>query len=139
MAKKVLVAEDDAAIRKLVLRVLEREGFQTETVTNGRDAIACIEKCAYDAVILDLMMPSLSGFDVVARLRRDYPQLLKKVVVITAAVERDTRAIREGEIGAVIRKPFELEELIATVRKCVADPAPCDGLDPDTGPLSQPA
>ena len=136
--KRILVVEDDSAIRKLVLRVLAREGYEIEAVSNGRDAIACMEDNAYDAIVLDLMMPHVSGFDVLTRLRREKPDLLKKLIVITAAAERDTREIREGDVCAIVRKPFELEELIQIVRRCAGETEPIAGIDP-AGPLTQPS
>ena len=121
MAKRVLIAEDDTAIQKLIFRVLSRAGFEAETVSNGREAIARIESGAYDALVLDLMMPHTSGFDVVEWLERERPQIAKKSIVITAAAERDTRRIRESEVYAIIRKPFDLQKLVDTVRHCLAE------------------
>ncbi len=61
MPKRVLIAEDDPAIQKLIYKVLLRYGIDAETVSDGREAIHRIERGAFDAVILDLMMRTRSG------------------------------------------------------------------------------
>lgn len=117
----VLVAEDDLTIRSLLSRVLGRAGFEIEAVTNGRDAIARMAGGDYDAVVLDLMMPEASGFDVLAWVQRETPQAASKVVIVTAAADRDIRPIREGGVFAIIRKPFDISELVAAVRNAAVE------------------
>ncbi|HJT17925.1 MAG TPA: response regulator, partial [Thermoanaerobaculia bacterium] len=69
--------------------------------------------------VLDLMMPDISGFDVLRWIRTERPEIAKKLIVITAASDRETRHIRAGEVCAVLRKPFDLGEVTATLRTCV--------------------
>jgi len=123
VSKRVLVAEDDSAIRNLLLRVLGRAGFEIETVTNGRDAIARLSAQLYDVVVLDLMMPEASGFDVLAWVRREKPEVGKKLVIVTAAADRDTRQIAEEEVFAIIRKPFDIADLVSCVRSVAENAA----------------
>jgi CheY-like chemotaxis protein len=123
VSKRVLVAEDDSAIRNLLLRVLGRAGFEIEAVTNGRDAIARLTAQPYDGVVLDLMMPEASGFEVLAWVRREKPEVGKKLVVVTAAADRDTRRIAEGEVFAIIRKPFDIADLVTCVRSAAENAA----------------
>ena len=118
MSKRILIAEDDRAIQRLILRVLDREGYEIQTASNGQEAMTCIGSQDYDAVVMDLMMPGLSGFDVLARLRSEKPDVLKHLIVITAAAERETRKIPAADVCAIVRKPFDLQQLIDTVRKC---------------------
>jgi len=123
VSKRVLVAEDDSAIRNLLLRVLGRAGFDIEAVTNGRDAIAHLTVQPYDAVVLDLMMPEASGFEVLAWIRREKREVGKKLVVVTAAADRDTRQIAEGDVFAIIRKPFDIADLVTCVRSAAENAA----------------
>ena len=123
MSKRVLVAEDDSAIRNLLLRVLGRAGFEIEAVTNGRDAIARLTAEPYDGVVLDLMMPEASGFEVLAWVRQEKPEVGKKLVIVTAAADRDTRRIAEGEVFAIIRKPFDIADLVTCVRSAAENAA----------------
>jgi len=121
-SERVLVAEDDASILRLVTAVLARAGYEVDTATNGFDALHKIELTPYGAVVLDLMMPGSSGFDVLARLQVTEPQ--HKFVIIMSAASGDviTRAVACSNVFAVLRKPFELNDLIADVRKCIAAP-----------------
>lgn len=119
-SERVLVAEDDTSILRLVTMVLKRAGHQVDTTNNGSDALRKIELTPYDAVVLDLMMPGGSGFDVLARLQVTDPQ--HKFVIIMSAASGDvvTKAAACSNVFAVLRKPFELDELIVAVRACIA-------------------
>lgn len=88
----------------------------------GRDALEKIELSDYDVVMLDLMMPEVSGFDVLARLRSRDPQ--RKFVVIMSAASNEMVARATGRnVFAALRKPFAIDDMIATVRACIAAPA----------------
>jgi DNA-binding response OmpR family regulator len=118
---RVLIAEDDASILRLVTAVLTRAGYQVDTATNGSDALEKIERTPYNAVVLDLMMPGSSGFDVLARLQGTDPQ--HKFVIIMSAASSDVvvNAVTPN-VFAALRKPFDLGELIAAVHACIAAP-----------------
>jgi DNA-binding response OmpR family regulator len=127
MSKRVLVAEDDAAIRKLLVRVLARDGFEIDAVSNGSDALDRISITAYDAIVLDLMMPDINGFDVLSWIRSERPDLAKKLIVITAVSEQEMRHVRAEDVCAVLKKPFDIEDVTRTVRACAGEPETADG------------
>lgn len=117
--KRILAAEDDASILRLVTAVLRRAGYEVDTAANGRDALERIERTQYDAVVLDLMMPGSSGFDVLARLQITDPQ--HKFVIIMSAASPDVVAGAAcPNVFAALHKPFEIDELTAAVRACIA-------------------
>jgi len=119
--KRVLVAEDDASILRLVTTVLNRAGYEVDTATNGCQALEKIERTPYDAVVLDLMMPGTSGFDVLTRLQVIDP--LHKFVIVMSAASRDLVAKALSlNVFAALHKPFDIDELTAAVRRCVAAP-----------------
>ena len=107
---------------RLVTAVLTRAGYQVDTAINGFEALQQIELTPYDAVVLDLMMPGASGFDVLARLQVTQP--LHKFVIIMSAASGDvvTKAAGCSNVFAALRKPFEIDELTAAVRACIAAP-----------------
>ncbi len=114
---RVLVADDDVMIRRLIARALERESFAVEEAKDGAETI---EKCAegsppYSVILLDMMMPRIDGGGVLEWMREHKPDLLRRVVVMTAF----TRAAAEAaeRYCPVIYKPFDLAELIAAVRE----------------------
>lgn len=118
--KRILVADDDPSILRLVAEILKRANYEVDTAASGREALAKIEKTRYDVVMLDLMMPGVSGFDVLARLPVRRPQ--PRFVVIMSAAPPDIIANAVSlNVFAALRKPFALGEIITTVRACIAE------------------
>lgn len=112
---RLLFAEDDRDIAKAVQTLLQRSGYSVDTVFNGQDAVEYIEEGEYDGVILDWMMPKLSGIEVLAHMRsRGYST---PVLMLTARDAVDDRV--EGlDTGAddYLSKPFATSELLARIR-----------------------
>lgn len=117
--KRILVTDDDPAILRLVTAVLRRANYEVDTAAGGRDALEKIDLTQYDVVVLDLMMPEVSGFDVLARLQVRGPQ--RKFVIIMSAASHDVVANAVSKnVFAALRKPFEIDKMLATVRACIA-------------------
>ncbi len=110
---KLLVAEDDAAVASNLVRGLKAKGFVVELATNGTQARAALERFAPDLVVLDLMLPELSGLDLLEELSaRPHPP----IIVLTARTDLSER-LRCFELGACdyVPKPFFLAELVARI------------------------
>ncbi|HWW62509.1 MAG TPA: response regulator [Thermoanaerobaculia bacterium] len=117
---RVLVADDDAAIRQLVGTIIRREGLEADCVADGGAAIDKLEERDYAVVLLDLMMPRVSGFDVIDYLRdRDARQQKPLVLVITAYADQTFKAVDPHTVAGVLRKPFEVAEIGELIRMCV--------------------
>jgi DNA-binding response OmpR family regulator len=110
----VLVVDDDVNVADVVARYLERDGYEVEVVSDGRDAIARVSQRLPDLVVLDLMLPGLDGFEVYRRLRLIAPI---PVIMLTARTREDDR-IAGLDLGAddYLTKPFSPRELAARVR-----------------------
>ena len=121
----VLVAEDDAAIRKLICAVVKRQGVEVVSASDGAEAIARTQEAPFDALLLDLMMPNESGWAVMAQLTQQQSPLLAKTVVITAASDREIGHLPEQT--RILRKPFDIRELVRTLREAVGMPAAPSG------------
>ncbi|MGQ0734706.1 MAG: response regulator, partial [Acidobacteriota bacterium] len=80
---RVLIVDDDQRVRSLLQQLLEREGYDTETASDGASAIAAMADRAPDLVLLDVNMPGQSGFDVCRRIRQDATTRLTPVVIVT--------------------------------------------------------
>jgi DNA-binding response OmpR family regulator len=108
----VLVVDDDPAIREALDRALRLEGFAVSTGSDGADALAGVEEDPPDVMVLDVMMPGLSGVEVIRRLRAGGHEL--PVCVLSARDELADRVegLRAGADDYLV-KPFELEELVA--------------------------
>ena len=117
MSGRVLVVDDDTAIREFVALALQDEGYAVATAADGREAL---ERCAAfgpDLVLLDLNMPGLDGWQTRARLRETAPRL--PVVFMTAGQHAASEAARHDAAGA-LPKPFDLDQLLALVARFAA-------------------
>ena len=114
MADKVLVVEDDPNLRNTLKYNLEREGYSVVTAADGEAAIENARREKPDVIILDLMLPKMSGLEVCRVLRRE---MTVPILMLTAKTE-ETDKIIGLEIGAddYMTKPFSLRELLARVR-----------------------
>lgn len=116
----VLVVEDDPAIRRLVAMVLQRQGYRTETASDGVEAVLKLGVSEFDVIVLDLMMPNLDGFGFLGKLADSHPQRLQSVIVTSAASPNLIRERMKGQTFMVLPKPFDIHELVAAVRSCIA-------------------
>jgi len=115
--RRVLVAEDDAVMRRMLVQALRRDGFDVTAVADGAKLLARIQQAwldpdetgQYDLVITDVHMPNLSGIDVLRELRTVDPST--PVVVITAFSDHELVETVEDLDGVVLDKPFDLIDL----------------------------
>jgi CheY-like chemotaxis protein len=119
--RSVLVVDDDDAIRTLISRVLVRADYDVAQAGNGSEALAKLRARRFQTVVLDLMMPVMSGFEVVEYLRTNDDAGAPCIVVVSAAGERDLQSITSPLVRSVLRKPFDLPELLAAVEKCARE------------------
>ena len=116
--RAVLVVDDDEAIRTLVIRVLRRERYETAEAVHGGEALDRLRERPFAAMVLDLMMPVMTGIQVIRYLETHDDAGAPCVIVVTAAAERDLVQVQSPSVHAVLRKPFDLPALIAAVRDC---------------------
>ena len=120
---RILIVDDEPGIVRGLEDNLRFEGYQTSTATDGHQALAVAAREAPDLILLDIMMPGMSGWDVCRDLRGqgiDVP-----IIMLTARGE-ETDRVRGLELGAddYITKPFSLRELLARVRAVLRRPGP---------------
>ena len=111
---KILVADDDRDIARLIADSLSDEGMDVVTVHNGPDALAAVGREAFDMAILDIMMPGVDGLSVCARIRESFCG----TILFVTAKNRTLDTMLGLEIGGddYITKPFVVEELVARVK-----------------------
>lgn len=111
----ILVVDDDDRLRDLLRRYLSDNGFIVNTAGSAEDALTKMDSLAFDLVVLDVMMPGMSGFELAARMRQD--GLSTPVLLLTAMSEPEDR-ISGLEVGAddYLTKPFEPRELLLRIR-----------------------
>ena len=112
---KILIVDDEPAVRESLRRALELESYEIELAENGREALELLATNGPDAVILDVLMPGLDGLEVCRRIRRAGNRV--PVLMLTARDEVENR-VAGLDAGAddYVTKPFALEELLARVR-----------------------
>lgn len=118
----VLLAEDDPDVSALVRHVLETDGYRVEAVADGAEALRRFEERRPDLLVLDVMMPRLTGFEVLARLRElDDAGTPVPVLMLSARAGQD-EIVRGFELGVsdYVTKPFMIGELRARVRALLA-------------------
>jgi CheY-like chemotaxis protein len=108
----VLIVDEDAAIRTLLSAILLRSGYDSVHARDGQEALALLEVGSFHAVILDLLMPGVTGYQVLDRMP---PAMQRRTIVLTAASEKQRLAVDVSRIHALIRKPFELDHLLRTI------------------------
>lgn len=118
-----LVIEDDEHICFMLEFILERSGFGVTAVHNGRDAQSAIENLdPFDVIVLDLMLPYVSGYQLISEIRDNVIWRQVPIIVLSAKVlEEDI--VRALDLGAndYVTKPFRPEELMARIRRLIAD------------------
>jgi CheY-like chemotaxis protein len=115
---RVLVVDDDTAITRLCQLILERAGFRVETSNDSREALERIEGNEYAAILLDLQMPYMHGATLLALIGRDKPDVLQRLIVMTALPEAALTDFR-GRVAAVLCKPLKDGEILEHVRRCI--------------------
>jgi DNA-binding response OmpR family regulator len=115
---RILVCDDDPVILRLIEVNLDLEGFDVVTANRGEDAIAKAAKMKPDLILLDLMMPEMSGWELAERLQNQEASSNIPIVFLSARTQEDDR--RRGEelgVAGYITKPFDPADLVATIRK----------------------
>jgi CheY-like chemotaxis protein len=115
---KVLVVDDDDAIRSMVERVLRREQFDVESARDGFEAIEKLARNNYAAVLLDLMMPRVDGHGVLRFLETERPAEKPWVIVMTANMQGASETAAAKPVFRVLPKPFDIRQLISHVKEC---------------------
>ena len=131
MGKRILFVEDEAAIREMVELALSRAGFETQAVAGTAQAERAIEQQRPDLVLLDWMLPGVSGLEFARKLRRDDSTRDIPVIMLTAKGEEGDR-LSGFDAGAddYVVKPFSVKELTARIRAVLKRTTPVGDEDP---------
>lgn len=112
---RILVAEDERDMNRLITRTLEKEGYGVDSCYDGAEALDYLAGAEYDAAILDIMMPKKDGYEVLAWIRRQEKEL---PVLFLTAKDGIADRVRGLDLGAddYLVKPFDFDELLARIR-----------------------
>ena len=116
---RALIVEDDPAIRRLVEKLLSRHHIVVDTAADGRTAIEKLEKNRYTVIVLDLMVPEVSGFEVIDFLKRQNSRT--PVAVVSAVSQQALTTLDLDVVKLVISKPFDVDEFTKAILTLCAE------------------
>ncbi len=123
MALKILVVEDDKFLRELITQKLSREGYDVKEAVDGEDGVVKVKEEMPDIVLLDLILPGIDGFEVLAKIKEDSETEGIPVVILSNLGQRDDveRGLKLGAVDFLIKAHFTPGEIIEKVEKIMKD------------------
>lgn len=118
MRPRILIVEDDFSTREALRRVLLTEGCEIDLAVDGEKAIGFLARNRYDAVVLDIALPKVSGTDVMEYIASTTPELLASIIVVTGLEAAEIRKLFPS-VCETLAKPVMPARLLASVRRCV--------------------
>jgi len=122
MVQSVLIVDDDRELRTIYRTILERAGFTVYEAGNGADALKFLVNQTPDALVIDMLMPLLSGAAVIQRVRQ-MPALNKMKLIVLTAYPRFRESAQQYEADQFLVKPIKPDDLINAIRAAAPDPA----------------
>ncbi|HYO75889.1 MAG TPA: response regulator transcription factor [Thermoanaerobaculia bacterium] len=120
---KVLVVDDEPAIRALVAKIIERAGYSVDTARDGAEAIEKLAVSSYSVMVLDLMMPNVDGYGLIQHLKeRGGPR--PAIIVVSAGDSAAFRQLDGAVVHSILRKPFDIDvlgDLVAAAAKSIEE------------------
>ena len=118
--RRILLAEDEEAMRTYLTRALEKAGYAVDSVDCGTAALPLLEKAEYDLLLSDIMMPEMDGIELAQLCNEISPDT--KVMFITGFAAVSLKACTDQPQAKVLSKPFHLRDLVLEVDRVFADP-----------------
>lgn len=117
---KMLLIEDEEFIRELYKRQLELEEFSIDAFANGTDGLKALQDNTYDMVLLDIMLPDISGIDILSQIKKNPNEAIKKTPVVMLTNLGDESVIKEafklGAVGYLLKATFTPHQMVAEVK-----------------------
>jgi len=119
--KKIMVVDDEEDVLETVAMVLNQNGFETITTDNGKKGISEAKKHKPNLILLDVMMPDMTGYEVVEKLSQHSSTKGIGIILLSAitATEDEKKKIKKGAVRDFIEKPFDIDDLVRRVNKAV--------------------
>jgi len=118
--QKILIIDDDETLCKVIGEELEQENYSVTCSLSGKDGLTKLNNERYDLILLDYQMPEMDGYEVFQEIRKISSSL--PVIIITANTDIDTiQKFADKGICDLVNKPFEFEDLLASIKKCISN------------------
>jgi DNA-binding NtrC family response regulator len=118
--ERILVVDDEEQMRDLLVKVLERKGYQVSVCGNGVDALAFLEREPADLVVTDVRMPGLSGMEALRAIKELNPDIVVIIMTAFGSIDQAVQAVKEGAYD-YINKPFKIDEMLLTIEKALEE------------------
>jgi two-component system phosphate regulon response regulator PhoB len=119
--KKIMIVDDEENVRQLIEAVLQEEGYDVVTAADGKECLAKLKKIKPDLILLDMMMPGMSGREVCEKIRTDPKTKNLKIIFVTVArfSELGKTTLSKLKVSDYISKPFDNDDLIKRAKKAL--------------------
>jgi len=118
--ERILVVDDEEQMRGLLVKVLERKGYQVSVCGNGADALDFLEREPADLVVTDVRMPGLSGMEALRAIKELNPEIVVIIMTAFGSIDQAVQAVKEGAYD-YINKPFKIDEMLLTIEKALEE------------------
>ncbi len=113
---KIMLVDDDHALRATIREVLEKENYQVMEADNGDTALTATRAAAPDLILLDMVMPGIDGMNAIPLLRKQSPRLRIIIMTAYASVQNAVQALKQGA-DDYLAKPFKINDFLVLIRK----------------------
>jgi HD-like signal output (HDOD) protein len=115
---KILFVDDETHILRSLQRLMLRRPYEATFADNGHDALRLLDSQPFDAVVSDMMMPEMNGYDLLMKIRETHPSVARIIISGYAQAELVQRAIMQGIAAAYLLKPLNIESLVSVLEQC---------------------
>ena len=112
--KSILIIDDDKSILNIFTRILQKQGYKTDTAETGQEAIEKLQANTYHLALIDVKLPDTNGTDLLARINQTHPNMIKIAITGFPSLEDATKVIDRGA-AAYLVKPVKPEELVSII------------------------
>jgi DNA-binding NtrC family response regulator len=116
----LLIVDDEPVVLKALRRIVRDDGYRVFTARDAEEALRIVSSEAVDVVLSDIDMPGMSGLDLMIRLRRNHPRVVRLLLTGRATVATAVTAINDGEVYRFLTKPWDIDELREVLRQAAA-------------------
>ncbi|MCD6431120.1 response regulator [Candidatus Bathyarchaeota archaeon] len=113
---RILVVDDDENIRKVLMRILEDEGYMVDTAKTGKEAVEKSRTKFYNLALIDIRLPDMEGVELLTKIRDTTPKMRKIIITGYPTLKNAVEAVNKGA-DAYIMKPFDMKELLSKIKE----------------------
>jgi DNA-binding NtrC family response regulator len=113
---RILIVDDDENIRKVLVTILEEEGYAVDSVDTAKKAIEATKKKFYNVALIDIRLPDMEGIELLTRMRETTPRIRKVIITGYPTLPNAVEAVNRGA-DAYIMKPFDMDKVLATIKE----------------------